>query len=87
VPEVCVEIYNAFKSGEEEHARSLQSRLTPLAAAVTTRFGIGGLKAALDLAGFRGGSVRAPLRAPDDTARTELARLLEENLARRISSE
>jgi len=78
VPEVCVEIYNAFKSGEEEHARSLQSKLTPLAAAVTTRFGIGGLKAALDLAGFHGGSVRAPLRAPDDTARTELARLLKE---------
>jgi 4-hydroxy-2-oxoglutarate aldolase len=76
VPEVCVEIYRALKAGDEEHAAMLQSKLTPLAAAVTTRFGIGGLKAALDLAGFVGGSVRAPLRSPDQTARTELAQLL-----------
>ncbi len=74
VPEVCVEIYRAFN---EEHATTLQSKLTPLAAAVTTRFGIGGLKAALDLAGFHGGSVRAPLRAPDQPAQTELAQLLQ----------
>ena len=76
VPEVCVEVYNAFKAGEEERAAILQSTLTPLASAVTTRFGIGGLKAALDLAGFHGGSVRAPLRAPDETARNEIAQLL-----------
>jgi len=75
VPEVCIEIYRTFK---EECAEMLQSKLTPLAAAVTTRFGIGGLKSALDLAGFRGGSVRAPLRAPDQTARTELAQLLQD---------
>ncbi len=75
VPEVCVEIYRAFKAGEDEHAAMLQSNLTPLAAAVTTRFGIGGLKAALDLAGFSGGAVRAPLRPPDDSARNEIARL------------
>jgi 4-hydroxy-2-oxoglutarate aldolase len=75
VPEVCVEIYRAFKAGEDEHAAMLQSKLTPLTAAVTTRFGIGGLKAALDLAGFRGGSVRAPLRPPDDSAQNEIAQL------------
>ena len=78
VPEVCVEIYRAFKAGEEERAAVLQSKLTPLAAAVTTRFGIGGLKAALDLAGYRGGAVRAPLRGPSETARTELAQLLQD---------
>ena len=77
VPELCVEIYRSFKEGELEHARSLQEKLTPLAAAVTTRFGIGGLKAALDLAGYRGGEVRAPLQAPDDDAQTEIAALLE----------
>jgi 4-hydroxy-tetrahydrodipicolinate synthase len=76
VPEVCVEIYRTFKTGDEEHAAKLQSKLTPLAAAVTTRFGIGGLKAALTLAGFHGGSVRSPLRAPDETARNEIAQLL-----------
>ncbi|HJU92659.1 MAG TPA: dihydrodipicolinate synthase family protein [Pyrinomonadaceae bacterium] len=77
VPEVCVEIFRAFRAGEEEHASALQSKLTPLATAVTTKFGIGGLKAALDLAGFRGGHVRGPLRPADEAARAEIATLLD----------
>lgn len=76
VPELCVEIFRSFKSGDLERAGLLQSKLTPLAAAVTTRFGIGGLKAALDLAGYRGGMVRSPLQGPDENARTEIAELL-----------
>ena len=76
VPEICIAIYNAFKNGDEERASSLQAKLTPLAAAVTTRFGIGGLKAALDLAGYKGGSVRAPLHNADESAREEIATLL-----------
>lgn len=79
VPEVCVEIFRAFNAGEEEHAAMLQAKLTPLAAAVTTRFGIGGLKTALDLAGYHGGFVRAPLRAPDQAAREEIAGLINES--------
>ncbi len=78
VPEICIEIFSAFNSGDVERATILQSKLTPLAAAVTTRFGIGGLKSALDLAGYQGGAVRSPLRAPDESARAEIARLLEE---------
>jgi 4-hydroxy-2-oxoglutarate aldolase len=77
VPRMCVEIFDAFQRGNEERAAALQAKLTPLAAAVTTRFGIGGLKAALDTADYRGGAVRAPLRAPDEAARAEIARLLE----------
>lgn len=76
VPEMCLEILNAFRSGNEDRASFLQSRLTPLATAVTTKYGIGGLKAALNLAGYKGGAVRAPLRAPDAGARGEIARLL-----------
>ena len=69
VPELCVEIFRS-------HDRSLQDKLTPLAAAVTTRFGIGGLKAALDLAGYHGGDVRAPLPTPSESARREIEALL-----------
>jgi 4-hydroxy-2-oxoglutarate aldolase len=77
VPEVCLEVFNAFHRDDQQRASSLQTKLSPLAAAVTTRFGIGGLKAALDLAGYHGGAVRAPLHSPDPTALTELATLLE----------
>lgn len=76
VPEICVAIYDAFKRGDEERASSLQTKLTPLATAVTTKYGIGGLKTALDLAGYKGGSVRAPLRNADESARNEIASLL-----------
>ena len=76
VPEICVAIFDAFKRGDEERASSLQARLTPLATAVTTKYGIGGLKAALDLAGYKGGAVRAPLRDADESARDEIALLL-----------
>jgi len=77
VPEVCVEIFRAFTNGDLERAERLQTELTPLAAAVTTKYGIGGLKAALDFAGYRGGAVRAPLRAPDDAARAEIRSVLD----------
>ena len=77
-PEVCVEIFRAFNGGQNEYASTLQTKLTLLATAVTTRFGIGGLKAALDLAGYHGGAVRAPLRAPDESARREMSLLLEQ---------
>lgn len=80
VPQICIEIYRAIKAGEHEHAAELQSKLTPLAAAVTTRFGIGGLKAALDMAGFHGGIVRAPLQMPDEDAQREIRHLLKHGL-------
>jgi 4-hydroxy-2-oxoglutarate aldolase len=78
VPEICVDLFRAFRAGELEKAEALQTKLTPFAAAVTTRFGIGGLKAALDLAGYQGGMVRAPLRAPTEAQRAEIATLFEE---------
>jgi 4-hydroxy-2-oxoglutarate aldolase len=75
-PELCLEIFRATKAGELEQAAALQQVLTPLAQAVTTKYGIGGLKAALDIIGFAGGAVRAPLRAPDQNARREISELL-----------
>jgi 4-hydroxy-2-oxoglutarate aldolase len=86
-PALCLEIFRAVNSGETERAAGLQSRLTPLAAAVTTRFGIGGLKAALEMKGYVGGAVRAPLRAPEDEARAEIRRCLQEAEARGQKSE
>jgi 4-hydroxy-2-oxoglutarate aldolase len=78
-PRLCVEIYDAFRAGDHQRASELQRLLAPVARAVTTRFGIGGLKAALDLLGYAGGLPRMPLRAPDADARAEIARLLEES--------
>jgi len=76
-PTLCLAIFRAVMSGDIEAAARLQTSLTPLAQAVTTRFGIGGLKAALDLQGYVGAAVRAPLRTPTSEAREEIQRCLE----------
>jgi 4-hydroxy-2-oxoglutarate aldolase len=76
-PQLCIEIFGAFGSGENERTALLQEKLTALAHAVTTRYGIGGLKAALDMVGYVGGAVRAPLRPANEEARREIANLLE----------
>lgn len=77
-PKLTLEIYDAVMAGEHESAQALQRKLTPLARAVTVRFGIGGLKSALEMIGFYGGPVRAPLEDASEEARREIARLLEE---------
>lgn len=75
---VCVAIFRAVASGDTDRAAMLQGRLTPLARAVTTRFGIGGLKAALEMKGLAGGAVRAPLMGRSDREREEIRRCLVE---------
>lgn len=76
--ELCLAIFAAAGSGELERAARLQSALSPLAAAVTARFGIGGLKAALEFRGYAGGLPRAPLPEPDAAARDEIRKCLAE---------
>ncbi len=76
--EVCLEIWRLIMAGENDKAKGLQDKLTPLALAVTKRYGIGGLKAAMDMIGFHGGAVRAPLKPAAENARLEIASLLEE---------
>ncbi|HKO43925.1 MAG TPA: dihydrodipicolinate synthase family protein [Pyrinomonadaceae bacterium] len=75
-PHLASAIIEATKAGDFEEAAKLQVKLTPLATAVTTTYGIGGLKLGLDLAGYEGGYVRAPLKMPDAQARDEIEELL-----------
>jgi 4-hydroxy-2-oxoglutarate aldolase len=77
-PALCLAIAGAVQSGDAQTAERLQAKLSPLAEAVTVRYGIGGLKAALDMNLYRGGTVRAPLREPDNEAREEIRRCLAE---------
>lgn len=76
VPELCLEIYRAVKADENDRASSLQEKLTPLARAVTKTYGIGGLKAAMEMAGYIGGGVRAPLQPASEEARAEIEELM-----------
>jgi 4-hydroxy-2-oxoglutarate aldolase len=70
-----VNILNLFKKGKMDEARALQSRMTPLAKGVTTKYGIGGLKMALDLVGYFGGHPRPPLKRPGKEVEEELKKM------------
>jgi 4-hydroxy-2-oxoglutarate aldolase len=86
VPHLCVEIDRAVRAGEDERAAELQTLLTPLARAVTKTYGVGGLKTAMDLAGFAGGPVRAPLQRPNESGSAEIAELLNHVLAQALDA-
>jgi 4-hydroxy-2-oxoglutarate aldolase len=62
VPELCVRLYELAGAGRHDEAKALQRAITPLAKSVTSVFGVAGLKAAMDLAGYVGGAPRGPLR-------------------------
>ncbi len=80
VPQEYVQILNLFKEGKFDEARTLQNRLTPLAKGVTTKYGIGGLKMAMDLAGYFGGNPRPPLKRPGKEVEEELKKLLPQSV-------
>ncbi|MEP6707198.1 MAG: dihydrodipicolinate synthase family protein [Pyrinomonadaceae bacterium] len=86
-PALCGQIIRASLDGDNVRATELQQYLTPLARAVTKAYGIGGLKAALDLLGYAGGAVRAPLQAPGREAIAEISSLLENASAMDHTSE
>lgn len=74
----CLEIYRLARAGDVKAATRLQEKLTPLALAVTKRYGVGGLKATMDLIGFSGGVPRAPLQPASAVAKKEIAELLKQ---------
>ncbi|MGQ9626688.1 MAG: dihydrodipicolinate synthase family protein [Anaerolineae bacterium] len=77
-PAQSVEIYRLFKEGEFEQGRALHLKMLPVNAAITTRWGIGGLKAAMDMLGFYGGPPRPPLPSLTDGQKEELRAVLRE---------
>jgi 4-hydroxy-2-oxoglutarate aldolase len=74
--EICIAIDRAVAAAEFDLASTLQLQLMPLARAVTRTYGIGGLKCAMDMAGYVGGTVRAPLRRPNEAGRAEIRQML-----------
>ncbi len=75
-PGHCIEIFSAFMAGNIIRARELQQMIIPLNSAVTSRWGVPALKAAMDYLGLYGGHVRRPLLPLDEEKRRELKEYL-----------
>jgi 4-hydroxy-2-oxoglutarate aldolase len=78
-PAQCLEIFAAFHRGEMETARRTQQQMIPVNAAVTSRWGVPALKAAMDHIGLYGGSARRPVLPLDPETKKQLIELLNKN--------
>ncbi len=71
-PYATVAIWEAYRAREEEAGRDWQNRIGRPSMLVTTKYGIPGLKYAMDLNGYYGGPPRLPLSVPAPAAKAEI---------------
>lgn len=72
LPDECIQLFQLTKENKLSEALELQNRLIPVNKAVTSKFGVAGLKAAMDLLGYDGGSPRLPLEPLSEAQLIEL---------------
>lgn len=75
-PNECVEIFNLFNEGKLKEARELQAKMIPVNKAITGKYGVAGLKAALGMLGYFGGEPRSPLNKLNKTEIDDLKSIL-----------
>ena len=75
-PNECARVQTLFDAGKIREARDLQMKLIDSNNAVTARWGIPGLKAALEMIGLYGGDPRPPLVPLKEADREELRKIL-----------
>jgi len=72
LPEPCCDLYRLFTQGEYDKAKELSFRLARLNQAVSSSWGVAGVKAAMDITGFKGGLPRHPLKCLSDKVREQI---------------
>jgi len=71
-PYSVIAIWEAFRTREEAAGMDWQNRIGRPSALVTARYGVPGLKYAMDLNGYYGGPPRLPLTPPTAEAKQEI---------------
>ncbi len=75
-PRQCVTILDQVKKGDLDAARDLQLKMIPVNQAVTSVYGVPGLKAAMDMLGYFGGDPRIPILPSSKRERSEIEAIL-----------
>lgn len=76
-PAECVALFNAVQTGNWSEAQALSARLTPVGRVIVGKYGVPGLKAALDLLGAHGGNLRLPLVDLEQHEKDEIKNVLQ----------
>ena len=77
LPRKCVEILDYFGEDRLDDARKIQQSIIPLNTAVTKKWGVPALKAAMDHLGMYGGPVRRPLMELEGRKKEILLKMLD----------
>jgi 4-hydroxy-2-oxoglutarate aldolase len=77
-PQPCLRLMALWREGRMDEARALQARLVAPNTAVTSGYGVAGLKAALEMVAHYGGEPRRPLLPLNDADRGRLRSILAE---------
>jgi 4-hydroxy-2-oxoglutarate aldolase len=76
-PEIALGLYELGRSRNRNDGPVAQERVSRINRAISGAYGVPGVKAAMDLAGFVGGRPRRPLLPLTDSERQELRATLE----------
>jgi 4-hydroxy-tetrahydrodipicolinate synthase len=76
-PELCVRLYEACMNSDGKQVTTIRKRIEPLVTQIALPFGVAGIKAALDLCGYRGGAPRSPLQRLSTAERRRVRAALE----------
>ena len=76
-PVACRKLVDLYKAGAMEEARHLQYKLLAISDAITRRFGVPGLKVAMDSRNLFGGPCRSPLMPVSESVKAEILNILD----------
>lgn len=76
VPNQCIQIHKLIDEKNYNEALKLQQKMIPANKAVTSKYGVAGLKYAMDLLGYFGGEPRIPLLPLNEKDKEQLKHIL-----------
>ena len=77
LPNECCRVLELFNEGKMKEALKLQQSLIEINFLVTGKYGISGLKYAMDLMGYEGGEVRRPLQPLSEEGKEKIESTIE----------
>ena len=77
-PDACCDLFERAQSGDLESARRLHFKLTRLNHSISGKYGVAGVKYAMDQAGYRGGDPRLPLMPLSEEEMRSIAAAIQE---------
>jgi 4-hydroxy-2-oxoglutarate aldolase len=77
VPEMCCTLQEIYEAGNIEEAEKMDVYMRELSKNAAGKFGVAGVKAAMDFLGYHGGNPRLPLLPLDDEKKAALKVVLE----------